>query len=108
MELASDVTNLNDVLLLARGTVLNYKQIRILKMWGIEMVDIAGPEAQPEAAISQAPLLPEVLASAEEYVNQRFKHVPINGPVVAAIRNIAIKRKAAQLARSPKPPGNSA
>lgn len=103
MEVATDVVNLNDVMLLAKGTLLTASHLRALKMWGIETIQVVGEDSEKS---SDAPTVPkEVLEAAQKLVQRRFKHVSENAPCVAAVKQIAIQRTANHLlAQASQPP----
>lgn len=103
MEVAADVNNLNGVLMVARGTVLTERHLRILKMWGIESIEIAGGEDGPPPDRTESEYPTELLRVAESRVDQRLKHVVVNNKTLAKIRHLAILRTARLLAEQSHP-----
>jgi len=106
MEVASDLRNFNQALLLVRGTILTPHHLRTLRMWGIASVPVTG-EDEPAEAGRQAPLefAPEILAEAEADVKLRWQHVAIDSPLTERVRALAVHRAALRRAGSPGAPG---
>lgn len=103
MEVAADVNNLNGALMVAQGTVLTERHLRILKMWGIESIEIAGGEDEPTPEQIERAYPPELLRVAQSQVDQRLKHVGVNNKTIAKIRQLAILRTVRLLAEQPHP-----
>lgn len=99
MQVERDILNHNRVILLSAGTELSEHHLRTLKTCGIAAVHVAGEGADEEAAKIESNLPPELIRAAEERVNFRFKHVKLNHPSLVRLRELAIKRTAANLAR---------
>jgi hypothetical protein len=95
MEVAADVMNVNDMLLLPQGAVLTTRHIRLLKTWGVESVSIVNTEAKNNAAES-VELPQELFKAAEMRVNERFTHVTMND-ATRIIKSLAIQRTARRL-----------
>jgi hypothetical protein len=103
MVVARDVTNLNGALLLPAGSQLTPQRLRTLKMWGIAAVEVrtaAEGNTGPEPA--EAPPTPELLEAAAAHVNQRLRHVTAEWKTVECVRELAIRRRAEQMARAGK------
>jgi len=94
MEVAVDVMNVNDMLLVPKGAVLTARQIRLLKTWGVESLPVVGDEAKADGAAVEMPS--EILKTAEARVNDRFVHVQMND-ATRYIKSLAIKRTARRL-----------
>jgi hypothetical protein len=104
MQVASDIMNVNNMLLIAKGAVLAPRSIRLLKTWGIDSVNIVGGEAEP-ARPEPITLPPESLQMAEAIVQLRFRHVNASTGIPKLVRSLAVKRTARRLyqqANSPK------
>ena len=101
MVVAADVVNLNQTVLLKSGSLLGPQELRMLKMWGIVSVNIVSKTEQEASLGSEVSLPAEVLREAEAQVSHRFKHVTLDSPAVQLVRQLAIKRAAAELARAP-------
>jgi hypothetical protein len=105
MQVASDIMNVNNMLLMAKGSVLAPRSIRLLKTWGIDAVNVVGgeePEVLPKEPIR---ITPETLQLAEAMVQTRFQHVNSNEGIPKLVRALAVKRIARRLyqqANSPK------
>lgn len=99
MEVAEDVSNVNGMLLLASGTFLNDKTIRVLKMWGVEMLRVVGGEEPESGAVEVAQLDPEVVTEVEREMALRFKHVGDDMHVTRAVKKLAYQRIMKRVAR---------
>lgn len=99
MEVAEDVSNVNGMLLLASGTLLSDKTIRVLKMWGVEMLRVVGGEEPDSSAVELSQLDPEVLIEVEREMALRFKHVGDDMHVTRAVKKLAYQRTAKRVAR---------
>ncbi len=105
MEVAADVVNLNDVMLLAKGTLLTASHLRALKMWGIDTIQVVGEDSEQS---SEPPSIPkEVLVAAEKLVERRFKHVSATAPCVAVVKKLTILRTANRLLAQVSKPSSS-
>jgi hypothetical protein len=99
--LRSDVLNSSDVALLVEGTQLTALHLRLLKQRGIVAVDVEqGGSIGNLAGTSRSN---ELLEEAERHVNLRLKHVPIDRPALALLRDIAVRRTAELFEHRPKP-----
>lgn len=99
MVLSGDLLNLNDELLLAAGTVLTGRHLRILKTWGVRTVPIVGADESSEEVATRRLHSSTLLAAAEARVQRRLKHVPVGNPVFDQIRALAVQRTADRMAR---------
>jgi hypothetical protein len=102
MRIIHNVTNLNQAVVLPADTEVTAGHIRMLKMWGIRAVEVAGEKSAEDAPRASRGYDMEILRKAEAEVDRRLKHVPIDIPAVALVRNLAIKRAAARLAGTQK------
>lgn len=98
MEVAEDVLNVNGMLLLAGGATLSEQSIRVLKMWGVKTLKVAGGDDQvpPEAAANA----PEAgaLREAQKALALRFSHVQDELRVARTLKHLACERLAHKLA----------
>lgn len=91
MEANEDVRNVNGDMLLVKGTVLTDRHLRMLKMWGVETVQVTGDEStEPDGA--RPALAAGIIAEAEKQVAARFKHVDCSIPAVQIVRRLAVSR----------------
>lgn len=72
MLLADDLKDANGRFLLGRGTVIQEKHIRIMKMWGITSADIEGVDQERAAQEELSHIEPELLKKIQTYVNAIF------------------------------------
>jgi hypothetical protein len=96
MELARDVINLNQSVLLTGGTILNAQHLRTLKMWGIDSIHIQGQEPDDAKSNREPALPPHLLQAIEEHFNDRLKFLAKDTPGIGQLRHLAIMRKAAR------------
>ncbi len=98
MKVLRDVRSVNGTVLLAAGTEIAAQHIRVLKMWGVDGVAVRGEE-DTEARHSEVKVVdPEMLRAAQDQVDQRLRHAIGSHPAVALVRELAIRRTAAELA----------
>jgi hypothetical protein len=108
MQLTRDVVNLNSTILLVAGTSLTMQHVRVLKMWGIESIHVQGSDGENgDTAEADLKLPPEVMKSAEEYVNRRFRHISPNQAAAAVLRRLALRRTAMRMASQVHPGGGT-
>ncbi|HCY86783.1 MAG TPA: hypothetical protein DHV36_16760 [Desulfobacteraceae bacterium] len=89
MIFASDVFDINYRLLIPQGETVQPHHIRILKIWGVQEVDILGAEESlPDktSGISQ-----DTIEEARETVGQIFRFVDINHPAIKEICRLSIR-----------------
>lgn len=99
VEVLSDVFNVNKALVVPKGALLTERHIKVLKMWGVESVNVAVEGADGSQTAAQPTLTPEALSAAEARVKERFKHVAPGFPATEIIRRLAIKHAAGHLLR---------
>jgi hypothetical protein len=101
MVVGRDVLNQNGTVLLAVGTTLTSQMLNSLKWWGIDAIHIDQPalEAQERETVPDLP--PDLLKAAEAHVDRRFKHVPTSNPGVEPVREMAVRRVAAAMNKTP-------
>lgn len=96
MVVAVDIMNMNNMLLIAKDTVLVARSIRLLKTWGIEAINIVGEDVSSSQA--ESIIIPsEIMQMAEALIQTRFMHVNAAGGVAKAVRTMAVKRVARRL-----------
>ena len=96
MVLTSDVTDRRGRLLIPNGRPLDEKHLQALKMWGITAVEVEGddPVASDNTAID-----PALLGDAREALTEHLKNLPMDHPLVLALVELALPRKAQQMAK---------
>lgn len=99
MTAASDVSNPDGRFLLAKGTALTEKHLRILKMWGVIEVDIDGVSSKEAASDAMAHFGPDNIQDAEKKVLERFQFNDREYPPVDTLFNISVRRKAEAIAK---------
>lgn len=104
MEVARDVKNLNGAILLTAGTLLSAQHLRMLKMWGIDAIHIAGGEGDNERQAALADITPSQREAAEAHVRHRFKHLSPTTPGLTLLVELAVLRVSARLAAAPQQP----
>jgi len=94
MKLTRDALNLNGSVLLTAGTCLTPAQLRTLKMWGVEAIQIADsePAGQPVDETKVAP--PKAAPATDERLERRLKFVAEDTPGIGFLRNLAGKHLA--------------
>ncbi|MCP4214129.1 MAG: HDOD domain-containing protein [bacterium] len=72
MVLSSDVKDANGRFILAKGTEIEAKHIRIMKMWGITSADIDGVDQAKVAIDEISHIAPELLPKIRRYIDSSF------------------------------------
>jgi hypothetical protein len=98
MVIAQAVRDPHGRVLLAPGCELTDKRLRILRMWGITEVDVAGVEREAVAAQAAAELDPAALARAEAETQQLFLHADLAHDAVRELYRHCTLRLARRLA----------
>ncbi|MFP3927915.1 MAG: HDOD domain-containing protein [Desulfobacteraceae bacterium] len=101
MVLADDLLAYNGRFLLAKGTRLTPRHIRIIQSWGVVEADIQGitrEDADAERCSERDPL---VLEAARERVRRRFVHADLDHPAVRELFRICTHRTALMLESAP-------
>jgi hypothetical protein len=98
MVLSAGAKNQHGQMLLAAGTALEEKHVRILKSWGVVEVDIVDTgDANDAAAASDVP--PEFQLKAGEVEEQRFVIAERKHPALSELFTLAKNRTAKRLWR---------
>ncbi len=101
MVLAEDLVHSNGRFLLAKGVVLEPSHLRVLKIWGIERVEIQdSPGDAQEEAVEK--IDPAVLHRAEEISREKFSLTNLEHPFLQEIFPICTRRLARRMAREPE------
>lgn len=83
MVLSKDAQDRNGRVLLREGTILTEKHLHILKSWGVQQLEFAGPV---DEASKQVDYPPAWLAEAEQKSQQRFQHNNPHHPVIELLQ----------------------
>lgn len=94
MVLADDLTDRMGRLLIAKGTVLTEKHLKICKMWGVVEAQIEGASSDEIDNFSLNDLDPQELARATESVHERFRHTDMEHPAIRELIRLCILRTA--------------
>jgi hypothetical protein len=93
MVLAADVLDRSGRFLLGAGSVLEDRNIRAFRAWGIELVDVAGLDGG--SGVSAAPEVdPELLDSVRQVAARRFRNANCEHPVVRRLLELYVQRLA--------------
>lgn len=98
MVLASDLASANGRFLLPRGTVLDAKQMRILKIWGIDEADVEGVSREETLAQPPAGLDPELLAQSRDFVEVLFRFAPATHEAMQELKRLCVRKSTERLA----------
>jgi hypothetical protein len=82
MILADDIKDRNGRVLLAGGSKISEKHLRVFRMWGVTEADIQGIEREELAANIVAQLDPSLLKEAENETRERFYHLKMDDPFI--------------------------
>jgi HD-like signal output (HDOD) protein len=97
MLLAEDLRNPHGRFLLAKGTRLSSKHLRILKMWGVIEANIKGVSQKDAEANTIARFDPEIIQEAEEAICKRFIHADLEHAPIHELFRICSLRKAEEI-----------
>ncbi|MDD5167801.1 MAG: HDOD domain-containing protein [Syntrophales bacterium] len=94
MVLADDLKDSSGRLLIAKGTTLTEKYLKICKMWGVVEADIEGITSDECTVEGETDFNPEDLAMASEFVHKRFCRTDMYHPAIRELINLCVIRKA--------------
>ena len=93
MQVASDVTNIDGMLLIPAGCELTERQIGILQTWGVDEVEISGDAGQEESdPLAEVP--PETLAAWTAEIKGRFWQADESNPLFQETVKLLLLRRA--------------
>jgi hypothetical protein len=93
MLLAKDVFDRSGRLLLAGGTELTPKHIRILQTWGVPEVEIDSSDAREMISVLPEEVSQEQLAAAEELLRKRFSFADLSHPAMKELFHLSVLHK---------------
>jgi hypothetical protein len=100
MLVASDVKNIDNMLLIPAGAELTERHIGILQAWGVTDVEVQA-SAGAEDADPLAKLPPEVVARLTAEIKGRFWQADESDPVYLEVVKLILQRRAARGAEAP-------
>lgn len=103
MVVASDVKNLDNMLLVPAGAALAERQINILRAWGVPEVEVELGEDQASSADPLSLWPPEEAARLTAAVRSRFWELEDSNPVQMAIFKLVLDRRARRGPPAAKP-----
>jgi HD-like signal output (HDOD) protein len=90
MVLAEDVVTPQGRFLLAKGTVIRDKQIRIIKMWGVSEILVEGEKEEQVYSLSEGS---RSLKTETEYTDRLFAPTDPYDPVIRELKKICLIRR---------------
>lgn len=109
MVVCGDLKDRNGRLLVAAGTRLTEKHIRIIRIWGVIEADIEGVSEADVAPAEEALIDPALLKAAAEALSEPFRYNDLEDPVMAELHRIVRRRVALRMAQdgaAGAPPGS--
>ncbi len=112
MLVSTDVKDRNGRLLVAAGTRLTEKHIRIIKIWGVVEADIESASEKDDGPSEVEMVDPDICWAASEQATKNFRFNDRENPVIAELFRISQERKAVEIARArnlgsqPQPAGS--
>jgi hypothetical protein len=100
MVVASDVKNIDHMLLIPAGSTLTERQINILQAWGVSEIEVQS-STTAEDADPVAKLPPEVVTRLSAEIRSRFFKPDDANPVYAEIFKLMLQRRARKFAAKP-------
>jgi hypothetical protein len=97
MVVATDVKNIDDMLLIPAGCNLTDRQINILQSWGVAEIEVQGSQALEDAdPLTKLP--PEAVAKLAAEVRSLFWEPDDANPVFAEVFKLMLRRRAGRAA----------
>lgn len=96
MKLAADVKDRTGRVILAAGSSLTEKHLRIFRMWGITQADVEGVDARPEQVTVPVEDT-DILREAELRVRELFRHTDLSHPAVGELSRLSTMRLVSSL-----------
>jgi putative nucleotidyltransferase with HDIG domain len=90
MVLAEDLVDARGRFLLAQGAVIQEKQLRVMKIWGITEADVEGVDPGEAASRAMAAIDPELLRRCEDYVTPFFRNSNQEYEVMREMRRLSV------------------
>jgi HD-like signal output (HDOD) protein len=100
MVLAADLIHSNGRFLLAKGVVLEPSHLRVLKIWGIEKVEIQDSHGDAQEEILEK-IDPAVLQQAEGITRKKFSLTDLEHPFFQELLPVCTRRLARQITHEP-------
>jgi len=100
MVLAADLIHSNGRFLLAKGVVLEPSHLRVLKIWGIEKVEIQDSPGDAREEVVEK-IDPAVLERAEEITRKKFSLTNLEHPFLQELFPVCTRRLAKQMTHEP-------
>ena len=92
MVTASDIKERSGRVLLAEGSKISEKHLRVVRMWGITEADIKGVEKEELTATVASQLDQNLLREVEIQTRERFCHVDMEHPFIKELFRILLLR----------------
>ena len=100
MVLAEDLLDPEGRFLLAKGTKLDPKHLKVMKMWGVAEANVDGLSQNDVDDRKTSRIAPEIIKEAKRSVRDRFIHNNIGYPPVNMLAKFCVLRKAKQIANN--------
>jgi HD-like signal output (HDOD) protein len=100
MVVCSDVKDRNGRLLVAAGTRLTEKHIRIIRIWGVVEVEIEDIAKKGGVPSSNNVIDPVIIRAAEETMRSRFRYNDLGNSAISELFRISVQREASTMAQS--------
>jgi HD-like signal output (HDOD) protein len=100
MLVSSDVKDRNGRLLVAAGTRLADKHIRIIKIWGVVEADIENASEEDVEPSTEGVVDLDISRAADEVVAKNFHYNDLENSAIAELYKISLRRKAVEMAGS--------
>ncbi len=100
MKLSRDVKDRSGMVVLASGTEIADKHIKIFKSWGITEADVEGIEQDDLTTAFTARIDPALRQAAETEADHLFRHNQRNHPVVDRLYHLFILRHVQRQSRN--------
>jgi HD-like signal output (HDOD) protein len=99
MVVGGDVKDRNGRLLVAAGTRLTEKHIRIVRIWGVAEAEIEDISKKDGVLPSKDVIDPAIIRAAAETMRRRFRYNDLGNPAISELFRISAQREASTMAQ---------
>ena len=91
MELAENIVNFNETIVLKAGSIMTERHLEALRMWGITEANVKGVEKDGLDEPLQTALDPKVIARIDQDLRELFQKTDLSNPIITEIYRLGKK-----------------